>query len=137
MNACRHVAIDIHAHVVPASFPTWIGKHAPAQWPSMVDAATRHGRCHRCVMIAGKAYRTVSDQCWNVDERLKDMAAMGVASQVLSPMPELLSYWWDASSAQVLLRFLNETIAQMIATSRGAMFGLAAVPLQDPRWESS
>ena len=56
---------------------------------------------------------------------------MGIARQVLSPMPELLSYWLPASEAQVLVRYLNESLAEMVASHPQRFLGLGAVPLQD------
>jgi aminocarboxymuconate-semialdehyde decarboxylase len=123
--------IDIHAHIVPGHFPSYLGSTIPASWPSMADAPPQRGLCHRHVMIAGKTYRTVSEQCWSVPRRLSDLAGMGLKHQAISPMPELLSYWMDASDAQPLLRFLNEQIAEMCAASDGVLLGLGAVPLQD------
>ncbi len=104
-----------------------MGSSVPADWPSM---ALAH-ECHRHVMISGKVYRTVSDRCWNVGKRLADFSAMGISLQVISPMPELLSYWLNASAAQLLLRYLNDQIAAMVAQSGGQLMGLGAVPLQD------
>jgi aminocarboxymuconate-semialdehyde decarboxylase len=83
------------------------------------------------VMISGKVYRTVSDKCWDVGKRLQDLQAMGIALQVVSPMPELLSYWMAAADGRQLCRFLNDQIAAMAADSGGAIVGLGAVPLQD------
>jgi aminocarboxymuconate-semialdehyde decarboxylase len=123
--------IDIHSHVVPEHFPAWAGKHAPSGWPATVAAPVQNCRCHRHVMIDNKIYRTISDQCWSVPQRLDDLPAMGLAHQVMSPMPELLSYWLPVEHAQPLIRYLNETIAAMVAESAGSLLGMAAVPLQD------
>jgi aminocarboxymuconate-semialdehyde decarboxylase len=123
-----HCGIDTHAHVVPENFPRYLGIDAPSDWPSMAPAHA----CHRSVMIAGKVYRTVSDKCWDTGRRLEDLAAMGLNLQVVSPMPELLSYWMKACDAQQLLRYLNEQIAAMVAQSNGSLAGFGAVPLQDP-----
>jgi aminocarboxymuconate-semialdehyde decarboxylase len=82
--------IDVHTHVVPATFPRYLGRHAGTPWPS---TAAAHA-CHRHVMIDGRQYRTVSHQCWDTDVRRADMDRLGVSRQVLSPMPELLSYWF-------------------------------------------
>ncbi|MBI4123358.1 MAG: amidohydrolase, partial [Betaproteobacteria bacterium] len=103
--------IDIHNHVVPESFPPYAGKGVNVPWPSMAPAHA----CHRHVMISGKVYRTVSDGCWSVPRRIEGMGAMGVARQALSPMPELFSYWLPLEDAAVLVRYLNEQIAAMIA----------------------
>ena len=119
--------IDVHAHVVPASFPHYMGAAAPADWPSMADAKP----CHKHVMMAGRVYRTVSDQCWDVAKRVADMEEMGLSLQAISPMPELLSYWMDAAPANDLLRYINDQMAEMVAHSAGKLVALGAVPLQD------
>ncbi|MGE0350619.1 amidohydrolase family protein [Hydrogenophaga sp.] len=124
---CACGGVDVHSHVVPENFPAYIGRTVQGDWPSMAPAQP----CHRSVMIAGKNYRTVVDKCWDVAKRLQDLPAMGLELQVMSPMPELLSYWMNAADAQQLLRFLNDQIAAMVDASAGRLAGLGAVPLQD------
>lgn len=119
--------IDVHTHVVPHEFPRYIGNRAGVPWPSMRDAQP----CHRHVVIAGNVYRTVSHQAWDADVRIADMEARDIGHQVLSPMPELLSYWLDASDAAVLSRYLNETLAAMVARAPHRFSALGAAPLQD------
>ncbi|MEX0731611.1 MAG: amidohydrolase family protein [Aquisalimonadaceae bacterium] len=120
-------AIDVHTHVVPEHFPPYAKKAAEVAWPSMVPAHD----CHRHVMLSGKIYRTVSDRCWDVQARIADMTPLGISSQVLSPMPELLSYWLDAEDGAALSRYINEQIAEMVGREPGRFHGLGAVPLQD------
>jgi aminocarboxymuconate-semialdehyde decarboxylase len=120
-------AIDVHTHVVPGHFPPYTGCACNIAWPSMVDA----GACHRHVVISGRVFRTVPEVSWNAAARCAEMDRLRVARQVLSPMPELLSYWLDAADAQVLLRFVNEQIAALVAGTPQRFFGLAGVPLQD------
>ncbi|CAG4917268.1 amidohydrolase family protein [Paraburkholderia gardini] len=119
--------IDIHTHVVPHDFPACIGSRPDAPWPSMREAQL----CHRHVVISGNVYRTVSSQAWDVDVRRADMDRLGVGRQVLSPMPELLSYWLDAQDGAMLSRYLNETLANMVAREPGRFSALGAAPLQD------
>jgi aminocarboxymuconate-semialdehyde decarboxylase len=123
MNDC----IDIHTHVVPENFPAYAGKGRDVPWPAMAEAQA----CHRHVMISGKVYRTVADGSWSVPRRIEAMAAMRVARQALSPMPELLSYWLPLDDGKALIRYLNEQIAEMIALAPDRFIGLGAVPLQD------
>ena len=121
--------IDIHTHIVPAEFPAYAGKHGGAHWPSMAAAHDCH---HKNVMIDGKNFRTVTDECWDIERRAEAMAHMGIARQVLSPMPELLSYWLPLDDALPLLRHVNDTIAAMVARAPGKFIGLGGVPMQDP-----
>jgi aminocarboxymuconate-semialdehyde decarboxylase len=119
--------IDIHTHIVPESFPPYVGKNTNLPWPSMADAHP----CHKHVMIQGKVYRTVSDGSWSVPRRIEEMGAMGVGRQAISPMPELLSYWLPLADAKVMVRYLNEQIAAMVDKAPERFIGLGAVPLQD------
>ena len=122
------LAIDIHTHFVPehlALRPNGAGEHT---WPCMAPAQSC---CHRHVMIAGSVYRTVTEQCWSAPRRIDDMTPTGITHQVLSPMPELLSYWLPAKDARVLLRDINEQMALLVAGHPQRFSALAAVPLQD------
>jgi aminocarboxymuconate-semialdehyde decarboxylase len=121
-------AIDIHTHIVPAEFPAYAGKHGGKAWPSMAAAHDCH---HKNVMIDGKNFRTVTDECWDVARRQEAMAKMHITRQVLSPMPELLSYWLPLDDAKAMVRYLNDQIAAMIARAPDRFIGLGAVPLQD------
>lgn len=123
--------VDVHAHVVPHDFPAYIGRNAPAAWPSAAAAAAVDGLCHRNIVISGKNYRTVSEKCWSPSRRIADFAPMGLARQAISPMPELLSYWFEPAAALQLLQYMNGLIAEMAAASAGALIALGAVPLQD------
>lgn len=120
--------IDIHTHVVPATFPAYSGNRPDVPWPAM-----RHTPCdHAQILLAGKLYREVESDCWNVPRRLADMKQAGIARQVLSPMPELLSYWMASDDTAVLCTWMNEQIAAMVGESPDRLTGLGIVPLQDP-----
>src|SRR5207244_8361409 len=57
--------------------------------------------------------------------------SMRITRQAISPMPELLSYWLPLADAKVMVRYLNDQIAAMIAEAPQRFVGLGAVPLQD------
>ncbi|MHB0806603.1 amidohydrolase family protein [Stutzerimonas nitrititolerans] len=120
--------IDMHTHVVPADFPAYPGREKTHGWPCM-HCGEGH---HRTVMIGGKPFRQVTDNAWDVNRRLDEMAAEGVERQVLSPMPELLSYWFDLDDALAFGRYINGCIAEMVARAPQHFHGLGMVPLQDP-----
>jgi aminocarboxymuconate-semialdehyde decarboxylase len=86
---------------------------------------------HADIIISGKTFRTVSEAAWDVSRRTADMERMGIARQVLSPMPELLSYWLPVEDAVILLRHVNASIAEMVCQAPDRLIGMAAVPLQD------
>jgi aminocarboxymuconate-semialdehyde decarboxylase len=120
-------AIDVHTHFVPSQFPAYRGRNANVPWPSM-----QHDGCgHANVMIQGKNYRTVVEAVWDGGTRIIDMDRMGIARQIVSPMPELLSYWLPADDAATLLRHVNDEIAALCAARPERFSGLGGVPLQD------
>jgi aminocarboxymuconate-semialdehyde decarboxylase len=86
---------------------------------------------HRSVIIDGKVFRTVSQECWDIDRRRDAMAAAGISRQVLSPMPELLSYWFAPENALLLCRYINDTIGNIVDEAPDVFSGLGCVPLQD------
>jgi aminocarboxymuconate-semialdehyde decarboxylase len=123
--ACN--CIDVHTHVVPENFPRYAGRGTDVPWPQMEPAHA----CHRHVVISGKHYRTVNDGAWSAPRRLEAMARMQVERQVLSPMPELMSYWLPLDDAAVLVRYINEEIARLVAIAPDRFTGLGGVALQD------
>ena len=127
MTTLQPPLIDVHTHVVPEHFPAYLGAHANAPWPSMAAAQA----CHRHVMVSGAVYRTVSHHCWDCGVRQGDMDRLGITRQVLSPMPELLSYWLAPEDGAALCSYLNEVVAAMVAEAPTRFCGLGAVPLQD------
>lgn len=120
-------AIDAHTHFVPSSIPDYAGGLMDVPWPSI----EHHGSCCARVIISGKVFREIEDSCWRTERRCAEMEPMGITQQVLSPMPELLSYWMVPEAAGQLARHINGQIAATVAEGEGRFRGLAMVPLQD------
>jgi aminocarboxymuconate-semialdehyde decarboxylase len=127
------VVIDFHTHIVPEHLPSMANRVGGDRWPVMqcTDPAHKH------IVISGKNFRTVSHQCWSVPQRLEDMVSDQVFGQVLSPMPELLSYWFEAKDTLEFSRYMNEQIAGMVQQKPDRLFGLGMLPLQDPALAAS
>ena len=119
--------IDLHTHVVPDWMPSYSGHHSESLWPSVHPSTCGHRHIH----IGGSRYRTVSIAAWDIQQRLADMDGMRIGRQILSPMPELLSYWFNADDALDFARHMNGYIAEMVVQANGRMAGLGMVPLQD------
>jgi len=120
--------IDVHAHVVPRDFPEGPGQGAEPRWPCMC-----HGEDNRAtVLIADKPFREIDHRSWDASIRMADMDASGVSRQALSPMPELLSYWFAPAAGLDMCRWMNDHIADAVARHPERFSGLGIVPLQDP-----
>ncbi|UNK81076.1 amidohydrolase family protein [Sphingopyxis granuli] len=119
--------IDVHSHVTPFSFPAAPDAAAAERWPCM------HCRPDggATINIGNAPFRELDSRSWDGDRRTDDMDADGVAIQVLSPMPELLSYWLQTPSATTLCECSNHQIADLISKYPDRFRGLGTVPLQD------
>ena len=125
---CACGLIDTHTHWVPQHFPAYVGSRKSVAWPSI---APSDSACQAHVMIEDKIYRSIPISSWNLGERLEHMKNTGVAQQVLSPMPELLSYWLAPDDGFNLISFINEQIATDVGADPEHFIALGAVPLQD------
>ncbi len=120
--------IDVHTHVVPRELPGEPAGTASGRWPCVHCGKPGHAT----VMMGDKPFREIDDRSWDIGRRVADMDRDGVTAQVLSPMPELLSYWLDVGPATQLTRYVNGAIAEMVASRPDRFYGLGSVPLQDP-----
>ena len=119
--------VDIHTHVIPEKFPNRPAFSDCTCWPNVRDAGPG-----KTVFMGERAFRAMDARSWSVEARLSDMAAEGVDAQLLSPMPELLSYWMSETECVALCRFVNSEIAGMVRAHPKRFAGLGMVPLQNP-----
>jgi aminocarboxymuconate-semialdehyde decarboxylase len=119
--------IDLHSHLAPLRFPADPSPGPGSRWPCIVC-----GGGQATVTFGGKPFRKLDSRSWDAARRLEDMDRDGVAQQVLSPMPELLSYWISARDAAVLCDHVNAEIAAVVAAYPQRFRGLGMVPMQAP-----
>ena len=120
--------IDVHSHIVPERFPDNPSPATNSRWPCMHVRAPNDAT----VVIADKPFREIDSRSWDVARRIEDMDRDRITMQALSPMPELLSYWFTPTDGLEMARWMNHTIASMIAAAPARFAGLGTVPLQDP-----
>jgi aminocarboxymuconate-semialdehyde decarboxylase len=119
--------IDIHTHVCPLEFPS-PPNPGEGRWPCMVCGESGA----RMLTIDGKPFRGLDARSWDAARRMEDMDREGIAIQVLSPMPELLSYWLSPDAAEAMCDHVNHTIGTLVGAGAGRFRGLGMAPLQDP-----
>lgn len=120
--------IDVHSHVTPLALPTAPNEAAAGRWPCMHC----HSSVEATVMMGETPFRKLDARSWDVAHRIEDMDRDGITMQVLSPMPELLSYWLEPADAQLICDATNHHIASMVSAAPERFRGLGSVPLQDP-----
>ncbi|AZN73331.1 amidohydrolase [Georhizobium profundi] len=118
--------VDYHTHVVPDRLAS-----APASEPRWPSVELRDDGMAD-VMIAGRVFRKIDRRSWDMQVRCRDMDADGIDVQVLSPMPELLSYWFDKRDGAAFCEAMNTQIVAMAASRPERFRAFGMVPLQAP-----
>ena len=132
--------IDLHAHVVPESCLDLerqsphgiIGLRLEGRGASSVywvDGTPRRGSANR---PQAWTTGTATARLYDPAIRLREMAAMGVDTQVLSVPPFMYFYSLEARETLACAVLMNNGIAELCATYPDAFVGLATVPLNDP-----
>ena len=120
--------IDFHSHIVPGQYPARPSGIDEPAWPVMERIDDRNSR----MMIAGKQFRVFESFYWNPQERVQRLDEEGIAVQVVSTLPELLSYWLKPDAAEAITDFMNEFVAGMVRAAPARFAGMGSVALQDP-----
>ncbi|MBL8988053.1 MAG: amidohydrolase [Gemmatimonadetes bacterium] len=120
--------IDLHTHILPESWPNLRERYGYGGFVEMQHVAP----CRAQLIVDGKVFREVEDNCWEPKRRLEDCDRDGVHVQVLSTVPVMFSYWAQPHHAHDLSKLLNDHIAWVVATNPKRFIGLGTVPLQAP-----
>lgn len=119
--------IDFHTHFLPRSYPALPAGITEPAWPRMVATGD-----HTAMMFIGeREFRSFDDLYWNPAQRVAALDRTGIDVQVMSPLPEILSYWLDARAARVLTDAVNAAGAEMAAAAPTRLKCLGVVALQD------
>lgn len=119
--------IDVHTHFMPPDLPDLAGQTGDGRWPRLVPGNGEHGD----IMCGSSHFRRVRRSCWNVPARLAGMDDLGVAAQVVSPVPISLTYWAEPALAVEFARVQNDLLAVAVDAGKGRLIGLGGVALQD------
>jgi aminocarboxymuconate-semialdehyde decarboxylase len=81
---------------------------------------------HSRMVIAGRQFRVFESFYWNAAERIARLDEEDIAVQVISPLPELLSYWLAPDAAEAITDFMNGFVADMVRSAPRASQAWAA-----------
>lgn len=121
--------IDIHTHILPKNWPDLKERYGYGGFVQL-----EHHRCDCArMMVDGKFFREVQDNCWSPEVRMKDCDHHGVHVQVLSTVPIMFNYWAKPEDTLDLSRFLNDHIAEVVEQYPTRFVGLGTLPMQSPK----
>jgi aminocarboxymuconate-semialdehyde decarboxylase len=120
--------VDIHTHILPKEWPDLADRYG---YGGFVQLVHHRPGCAR-MMIDGKEFREVQENCWDAATRIEECRGLGVDYQVLSTVPVMFSYWARPMDSYDLSRMLNDHLASVVAQYPNRFAGLGTVPLQSP-----
>jgi aminocarboxymuconate-semialdehyde decarboxylase len=120
--------IDLHTHILPRDWPNLRERYGCGGFVQMEHVGPGCAR----LMIDGKLFREVEDNCWDPCRRLEDCERYGVTMQVLSTVPVMFCYWAKPEHAYDLAQLLNDHIASVVREHPTRFAGLGTLPMQAP-----
>lgn len=120
--------IDIHTHILPKNWPDLKEKYGYGGFVKL----DHYKPCCAKMMIDGKFFREIQDNCWDPKVRIKDCDHTNVDVQVLSTVPVMFSYWAKPNDTLDLSKYLNDHLASVINDYPDRFLGFGTLPMQSP-----
>jgi len=120
--------IDLHTHILPKTWPDLGRRYGCGGFIQLDHHAPGCAR----MMLDGKCFREIQDNCWDPLRRIDDCDRHGVDMQVLSTVPVMFCYGARPEPAYDLARILNGHIAEVVRQHPRRFLGLGTLPMQSP-----
>ena len=123
-------SIDIHTHILPKTLPKFKQHFGTGGY---MELHHQSDCCAHMKYDDGRFFREIQHNCWEPDVRIHECNRQGIHVQVLSTVPVMFCYWAKAQHGLEVAQYLNDHIADVVATHPQRFVGLGTVPLQDTK----
>ncbi len=128
--AAKTFKLDIHAHILPETWPDLKQKFGYGGFIYLDHFAPGRAKMMR---DDGFFFREIKENCWSPEAILKEMDEYNVDVMTLCTVPVLFNYWAQPRHTLEWSRFLNDHIAAIQKKYPRRFISLGTVPMQDPR----
>lgn len=118
--------VDIHCHYLNPEISAKTADLKPADHDMTTVFANAITRETNMKQMKERAHKLTG-----IEQRIKDMDAMGVDIQAVCPAPYQYFYFTEPDVGAKLARDVNEGMAKLVATHPDRFVGLGSVPLQN------
>lgn len=120
------LTVDIHCHIAtPECQPLVRDIFSPEKEPFFRFSSPETQEINQ------RLFASVAPKLTSPEERLKDMDAMGIDIQAISPSPAQYYYWTDGELGLQLAQMQNNRVAEIVQAHPTRFVGMGTVPLQD------
>lgn len=117
--------IDIHAHLAVPAAESVLRPHAAQAAPFAFSSLDSDA-------VNRELFARIGAKLHSIDEHIRDMDALGIDMQAISPLPGQLVYVVAPDVAREAARLTNDGIAAAVAQHPARLVGMGLVPLQAP-----
>ena len=121
-----HPVIDIHNHVIPEEILEMAATKSELGVRIESDDGTR-----RVVHKEGYSY-PLHRSFISMDAKIHQLQALQVDRAVVSVAPPFFLYHLESKTSKTVCREINRGISRMVRESKGLLYGMATLPMQDP-----
>lgn len=121
--------IDAHAHILSEETMRLMSTEAPGRGPRLLNQEQGFATLE----MMGRTRGAFPQGAWDLETRLRIMDDNRIDMQVLSVVPHTLVYGLDPALAKTFAHIQNEQIAAEVRQRPDRFFGLAHLPMQDPK----
>ena len=121
--------IDIHTHIIPENLPDFSKQFG---YDGFVKLEKKN-ETEADMMLFNENFRTIQCNCWNPQQRIKEMDSSSIDVQVISPIPIMFSYWADPKDTLTQSQSINDFISDVCIKHPKRFIGLGTIPMQSTK----